>query len=98
MRPWTMICGVPGGEPHACEREHQAQPEQQSGQKVVSFPRPICRLSRAEEDSSRPFWPSLLLSDTSAYCLRAGLHIGECHLLGEKMSGIAVHIGARVMA
>src|SRR5208283_1325290 len=29
---------------------------------------------------------------------RAGLHTGECHLLGEKISGIAVHTGARVMA
>ena len=28
--------------------------------------------------------------------LRAGLHTGECELHGEKVAGIAVHIGARV--
>jgi class 3 adenylate cyclase len=28
--------------------------------------------------------------------LRAGLHTGECELLGDKVAGIAVHIGARV--
>ncbi len=30
--------------------------------------------------------------------LRAGLHTGECELLGDKVAGIAVHIGARVAA
>ena len=30
--------------------------------------------------------------------LRAGLHTGECQMLGEKVSGIAVHVGARVAA
>jgi len=30
--------------------------------------------------------------------LRAGLHTGECELIGEKLTGIAVHIGARVAA
>jgi len=30
--------------------------------------------------------------------IRAGLHTGECELMGEKVGGIAVHIGARVMA
>jgi class 3 adenylate cyclase len=30
--------------------------------------------------------------------IRAGLHTGECELTGEKVSGIAVHIGARVAA
>ena len=30
--------------------------------------------------------------------IRAGLHIGECELMGDKVGGIAVHIGARVMA
>jgi len=30
--------------------------------------------------------------------LRAGLHTGECELLGEKVAGIAVHTGARVSA
>jgi len=28
--------------------------------------------------------------------IRAGLHTGECELLGEKVSGIAVHTGARI--
>jgi class 3 adenylate cyclase len=30
--------------------------------------------------------------------IRAGLHTGECELMGNKVGGIAVHIGARVMA
>jgi len=30
--------------------------------------------------------------------VRAGLHTGECELMGKKVGGIAVHIGARVMA
>lgn len=28
--------------------------------------------------------------------VRAGVHTGECQLMGEKLSGIAVHTGARV--
>ena len=30
--------------------------------------------------------------------LRAGVHTGECEILGEKLSGLAVHIGARIAA
>ncbi len=30
--------------------------------------------------------------------IRAGIHTGECELLGEKLGGIAVHIGARIAA
>jgi pimeloyl-ACP methyl ester carboxylesterase len=30
--------------------------------------------------------------------IRAGLHTGECELVGEKISGVAVHTGARVAA
>lgn len=30
--------------------------------------------------------------------VRAGLHTGECEVMGEKLAGIAVHIGARVAA
>jgi class 3 adenylate cyclase len=30
--------------------------------------------------------------------VRAGLHTGECELLGEKVAGIAVHTGARIAA
>jgi len=30
--------------------------------------------------------------------LRIGLHAGECELLGDTVGGIAVHVGARVMA
>jgi pimeloyl-ACP methyl ester carboxylesterase len=30
--------------------------------------------------------------------MRAGVHTGECELLGEKVGGIAVHIGARIAA
>jgi class 3 adenylate cyclase len=30
--------------------------------------------------------------------IRAGVHTGECEVLGEKLSGVAVHIGARIAA
>jgi class 3 adenylate cyclase len=30
--------------------------------------------------------------------IRAGVHTGECEIIGEKVGGIAVHIGARVAA
>ena len=30
--------------------------------------------------------------------IRAGLHTGECELMGEKIGGLAVHIGARIAA
>ena len=30
--------------------------------------------------------------------IRAGLHTGECELMGDKITGIAVHLGARVAA
>ena len=30
--------------------------------------------------------------------VRAGIHTGECELIGSKLGGIAVHIGARVAA
>lgn len=30
--------------------------------------------------------------------IRAGLHTGECEIIGEKVGGIAVHIGARVLS
>ncbi len=29
--------------------------------------------------------------------IRAGLHTGECEVIGEKVSGLAIHIGARVV-
>ena len=29
--------------------------------------------------------------------IRAGVHTGECEVIGDKVGGIAVHIGARVM-
>ena len=28
--------------------------------------------------------------------MRVGIHTGECEVLGDKVSGIAVHVGARV--
>jgi len=30
--------------------------------------------------------------------IRAGVHCGECEILGTKLSGIAVHVGARILA
>jgi class 3 adenylate cyclase len=35
---------------------------------------------------------------TLGLSVRAGLHTGECELIGNDVAGIAVHIGARVMA
>lgn len=29
--------------------------------------------------------------------IRAGLHTGECEMIGDDVGGLAVHIGARVM-
>jgi class 3 adenylate cyclase len=28
--------------------------------------------------------------------VRAGVHTGECEVIGDKLAGVAVHIGARV--
>ena len=36
--------------------------------------------------------------ESSGIRIRAGLHIGECELMGPKVGGIAVHIGARIMS
>ena len=44
---------------------------------------------------------ALAISDTVQQLgiqIRAGLHTGECEMMGNKVGGIAVHIGARVMA
>ena len=30
--------------------------------------------------------------------VRAGLHTGECEVIGQKLGGISVHIGARISA
>jgi len=30
--------------------------------------------------------------------VRAGVHIGECEIMGDNIGGLAVHIGARIMA
>ncbi len=38
------------------------------------------------------------LHDGLGLDVRAGVHTGECERVGEKVAGIAVHIGARVMA
>jgi class 3 adenylate cyclase len=38
------------------------------------------------------------LHDSLGIDVRAGVHTGECERVGEKVAGIAVHIGARVMA
>ncbi len=37
------------------------------------------------------------LSD-SGICIRAGIHTGECEVIGDDLAGIAVHIGARIAA
>jgi len=46
------------------------------------------RCARAVVDAVRPL----------GLDVRAGLHTGECEVLGDKLTGIAVHIGARVAA
>jgi len=41
---------------------------------------------------------SVRASALSASRIRAGLHAGECELVGDAVGGIAVHMGARVMS
>jgi class 3 adenylate cyclase len=36
--------------------------------------------------------------DEFGLAVRAGVHTGECEVLGEKLAGVAVHVGARVAA
>lgn len=36
--------------------------------------------------------------DAIGLAVRAGVHTGECEVLGEKLAGLAVHVGARVAA
>jgi class 3 adenylate cyclase len=36
--------------------------------------------------------------DELGLAVRAGVHTGECEVLGEKLAGLAVHVGARVAA
>lgn len=36
--------------------------------------------------------------DALGLAVRAGVHTGECEVLGEKLAGLAVHVGARVAA
>ena len=33
-----------------------------------------------------------------SWLARAGLHTGECEVVGDKLAGVAVHIGARIAA
>jgi class 3 adenylate cyclase len=42
--------------------------------------------------------PSKAAKTPSPAVVRSGLHTGECEVLGNKLGGIAVHIGARVAA
>lgn len=37
-------------------------------------------------------------ADALSLSVRAGVHTGECELVGEKIAGIAVHVGARLAA
>jgi class 3 adenylate cyclase len=57
---------------------------------LASFDGPVraIRCARAAQDSVRDL----------GLQLRAGVHTGECEVLDGKLSGIAVHIGARVAA
>ena len=43
-------------------------------------------------------WAIRSAVETLGLRIRTGLHVGECEMRGEKVSGLAVHIGARVMA
>jgi class 3 adenylate cyclase len=63
----------------------------QSGDGVLATfdgPARAIRCGRSIIDSVRPVGLEV----------RAGLHTGECEVMGEKVGGIAVHIGARVAA
>jgi class 3 adenylate cyclase len=54
---------------------------------VFAAPAQAVRCARAILDGSRPLGIEV----------RSGLHSGECETTGEKLSGIAVHIGSRVV-
>ena len=56
----------------------------------ATFSRPAAGLSCA--------WAIRSAVDALGLRIRTGLHVGECEMRGEKVSGLAVHIGARVMA
>lgn len=55
---------------------------------VFDAPARAVRCACASCDALRPL----------AIQIRAGLHTGECEVIGDKVGGIAVHIGARVAA
>jgi pimeloyl-ACP methyl ester carboxylesterase len=57
---------------------------------LASFDGPAraIRCASAVVDGARPL----------GLTIRAGLHTGECEVMGDKLGGIAVHVGARVMA
>ena len=42
--------------------------------------------------------PYRIASNRSDFDIRAGLHTGECEVMGEDIGGIVVHIGARIAA
>lgn len=56
----------------------------------ATFDRPTAGLSCA--------WAVRSAVDALGLRTRTGLHVGECEMRGEKVSGVAVHIAARVMA
>jgi class 3 adenylate cyclase len=43
-------------------------------------------------------WAIRAAADALDLRTRTGLHVGECEMRGEKVSGLAVHTAARVMA
>jgi class 3 adenylate cyclase len=55
---------------------------------------------RVEPSSAhlRPSPPAVAAERDAGLQIRAGVHTGECEVLGDKLSGVAVHIGARIAA
>jgi len=60
---------------------------------MVSWPRLI--VQRVPSAADGQSWNRF---KTLGIHVRAGVHTGECEVMGEKLGGIAVHIGARIGA
>jgi len=83
--PGTLSHAVPAQAAHVLRRRHRLR--RRAGRDAAGPARAI-RCACAIRDAV----------DQLGLQVRAGLHTGECEVAGSKVSGIAVHTGARVAA
>lgn len=89
----------------ACLRGHSLRPQRlKSFARLITFDRRGSGLSDpvggAPDGPARAIRAAQSIRDASNQLgveVRAGLHTGECELVGDDVAGLAVHIGARVM-